>query len=278
MNELEKAPRRSFPIFVGIMILLLGIMSYQVADPLTGRSVLATLGYRIFSPVQTALSGLTNIVAGGIKNYFLLTRTSKENERLLKEVSELKIQNRMAHEIQQENQRLRKMLELRERLPYLLIPGEVVARDSKAAQSRTLMINRGTRHGITSEMPVVTPEGIVGMTIFVDVLSAKVLMITDTSASIGAMLEKGRVAGILSGDGQNSCILKFLPINVQVKKGDLVVTSGQEGIFPEGLAVGRVFQEVKESTLYRSFEVVPFPNFTSVNEVLFMKQAKSGPQ
>ncbi|MCI0417551.1 hypothetical protein L0222_32695, partial [bacterium] len=66
MNELEKAPRRSFPIFVGIMILLLGIMSYQVADPLTGRSVLATLGYRIFSPVQTALSGLTNIVAGGI--------------------------------------------------------------------------------------------------------------------------------------------------------------------------------------------------------------------
>ena len=63
-------------------------------------------------------------------------------------------------------------------------------------------------------------------------------------------------------------------IGDQVKKGDLVVTSGQEGIFPEGLAVGRVFQEVKESTLYRSFEIIPFPNFTSVNEVLFMKQAK----
>ena len=278
MNELEKAPRKSFPIFAGIMILLLGIMSYQVADPLTGRSVLATLGYRLFSPVQTALSGLTNTVVGGIKNYFFLTQTSKENARLLKEVSELKIQNRMAHQIQQENQRLRKMLELRERLPYQLIPGEVIARDAKAAQSRTLMINRGTRHGILSPMPVVTPEGIVGMTIFVDVLSSKVLMITDASASIGAMLEKGRVAGILNGDGRNSCILKFLPINVQVKKGDLVLTSGQEGIFPEGLAVGRVFQEVKESTLYRSFEVIPFPNFTSVNEVLFMKQAKSGPQ
>jgi rod shape-determining protein MreC len=274
MNELEKAPRKSFPIFAGIMILLLGIMSYQVADPLTGQSVLATLGYRLFSPMQTALAGLTNTVTGGVKNYFVLTQTSKENARLLKEISELKIQNRMAHEIRQENQRLRKMLELRERLPYLLIPGEVTARDSKAAQSRTIMINRGTRHGISSQMPVVTPEGIVGMTIFVDVLSAKVLMITDASASIGAMLEKGRVAGILNGDGRNSCILKFLPINVQIKKGDLVVTSGQEGIFPEGLAVGRVFQEVKESTLYRSFEVIPFPNFTSVNEVLFMKQAK----
>jgi rod shape-determining protein MreC len=278
MNELEAAPRRSFPIFVGIMILLLVIMSYQVADPLTGRSVLATLGYRLFSPVQTALAGGVNTAIGGVKNYFLLTRTSQENERLLKEVAELKVQIRLAHQIRQENERLRKMLDLSEKLPYTLIPGEVVGRDAKAAQSRTITVNRGTRHGITARMPVVTPDGVVGMTIFVDVLSAKVLMLTDLSSSIGAMLEKDRVAGILNGDGQNSCILKFLPINVQVKKGDLVVTSGQEGIFPEGLAVGRVLQEIKESTLYRSFEVVPFPNYTSINEVLFMKQSSSGPQ
>jgi cell shape-determining protein MreC len=58
----------------------------------------------------------------------------------------------------------------------------------------------------------------------------------------------------------------------------LVITSGQEGIFPEGLAVGRVLQEIKESTLYRSFEVVPFPNYTSINEVLFMQISSSGQQ
>jgi len=278
MNQLEAVPRKSFPVFLGILVLLLVIMSYQVADPLTGRSLLATLGYRLFSPVQPALSGGMNGIVRGVKSYFLLTQTSKENERLLKEVSELKIQIRLAHQIRDENERLRKILELREKLPYTLIPGEVIGRDAKAAQSRTIMVNRGTRHGISSQMPVVTPEGVVGMTIFVDVLSAKVLMITDASASIGGMLEQGRVAGILNGDGHNSCILKFLPTNVQVKKGDLVVTSGQEGIFPEGIAVGRVLQEVKESTLYRSVEVVPFPNFTSVNEVLFLKQASSGPQ
>ena len=251
------------------------IMSYQVADPLTGRSLLATLGYRIFSPIQTALSGAGSSIVKGIKNYFLLTQTSRENERLLKEVSDLKIQVRLANQIRNENERLRKMLDLRGKLPYTLIAGEVTARDAKAAQSRTIMVNRGSRHGITTQMPVVTPEGIVGMTIFVDVLSAKVLMISDSSASIGAMLERGRVAGILNGDGLNSCVLKFLPINVDIKKGDLVLTSGQEGIFPEGLPVGRVLQEIKESTLYRSVEVVPFPNFTSVNEVLFLKQSSS---
>lgn len=278
MNELEAIPRRSFPIFIGIMILLLGLMSYQVADPVTGRSLLATLGYRLFSPVQTTLSGAANGVMNGVKNYFLLTQTSQENARLLKEVSELKIQVRLAHQIRQENDRFRKMLELREKLPYSLIAGQVIARDAKASQSRTIMVNRGSRHGITTQIPVVTPEGVVGMTIFVDVLSAKVLMITDASASIGAMLERGRVAGILNGDGLNSCVLKFLPLNTDIKKGDLVITSGQEGIFPEGLPVGRVLKEIKESTLYRTVEVIPFPNFTSVNEVLFLKQSSSVPQ
>ena len=275
LHDLETAPKRSLSVFVGTMILLLVAMSYQVADPVTGRSVLATLGYRLFSPIQAALSGALNWSFDGLKNYFALTQTNKENQRLLKEVAELKVQIRLAHEIRQENERLRKMLDLSDRLPYTLIPGEVIGRDAKAAQSRTITVNRGTRHGITNQMPVVTPEGVVGMTIFVDVISAKVLMLTDASSSIGAMLERGRVAGILNGDGHNSCILKFLPNNTQVKKGDLVITSGQEGIFPEGLAVGRVLREIKESTLYRSFEVVPFPNYSSINEVMFMKQSCS---
>lgn len=276
MNPVEAVPRRSFPAFVGILIILLAVMSYQISDPLTGRSVLVGVGYRLFSPVQSALAGLLHAGVGGIQNYFFLTRTNQENERLRQEVSGLKVQMRLADQIRQENDRLRKILDLRAKSSYVLITGEVIARDAKASQSRTLNINRGSRQGIISMMPVITPDGVVGITIFVDVISTKVLMITDASASIGAMLDRGRVAGILTGDGRNSCILKFLPINVQVKKGDLVVTSGQEGIFPEGLAVGRVLQEVNESTLYRSVEVIPFPNFTSVNEVLFLKQNNSG--
>ena len=254
---------------------MLGVMSYQVADPLTGRSLLATLGYRLFSPIQGAISRLAGNVVDGVRNYFLLANASKENDRLLKEVNALKVQNRLAQQIRQENERLRKMLALKERLPYELIPGEVIGRDAKASQSRTIMVNKGSRHGITIRMPVITPEGIAGMTTFVDVWSAKVLMITDASSSIGAMLEQGRVAGILNGDGRDSCILKFLPTTVQVKKGDLVVTSGQEGIFPEGLPVGRVLQEIKESPLYRTIEVVPYPNFSSVSEVLFLKTSGS---
>ena len=275
MDSIDAVPRRSFPIFVSSLILLLAVMSYQISDPITGRSVLVSVGYRLFSPVQSSLGG---VYAGAVKTvstYFFLTSANQENQRLLRENTDLKVKLRLAEETRKENNRLRQLLELREKLPYQMIAAEVTGRDAKASQSRTLMVNRGARHGISNMMPVITPEGIVGITIYVDVISSKVLMITDASANIGAMLDRGRVAGILSGDGRNSCILKFLPINVDVKKGDLVVTSGQEGIFPEGLPIGRVLQLVNESTLYKTVEVVPFPNFTSVNEVLFLKEGSA---
>jgi rod shape-determining protein MreC len=272
MDSIDAVPRRSFPIFVSCLILLLAIMSYQISDPLTGRSVLVSVGYRLFSPVQSSISGLYFACANAVRTYFFLMNTNQENQRLLQENSELKVKMRLAQEIGEENDRLRKLLALKQRLPYELIAGEVIARDAKASQSRILIANRGARDHIRTMMPVITSDGIVGMTIYVDVFSSKILMITDVSANIGAMLNRGRVAGILNGEGRNSCILRFLPNNVDVKKGDLVVTSGQEGIFPEGLPIGRVLQQVNESTLYRSVEVVPFPNFTSVNEVLFLNQ------
>jgi len=272
MDSIDAVPRKSFPIFVSSLILLLAIMSYQISDPLTGKSVLVSVGYRLFSPVQSSLSSMISAAVTAVRTYFFLAHTNEENERLLRENFDLKVQIRLANEIRKENDRLKKMLELKQKLPYNLVAGEVTGRDAKTTQSRMLMVNRGSRHGITVMMPVVTPDGIVGMTTYVDIVSSKVLMITDAAANIGAMVERTRVAGILTGNGRNSCILKFLPMNTDIKKGDLVVTSGQEGIFPEGLPVGRVLQSVNESSLYRSVEVVPFPNFTSVNEVLFLKK------
>jgi rod shape-determining protein MreC len=271
MDSIDAVPRRSFPIFVSSLILLLAVMSYQISDPITGRSVLVSVGYRLFSPIQNSLAATYSGTINAVRTYFFLSNTNQENQRLLHENSELKVKLRLAEEIRKENNRLRRLLALKDKLPYELLAGEVTARDAKASQSRTLVVNRGARNGIRTMMPVISADGVVGMTIFVDVFSSKLLMITDASANIGAMLDRGRVAGILSGDGRDSCILKFLPINVDVKKGDLVVTSGQEGIFPEGLPVGRVLQQINESTMYRSVEVVPFQNFTSVNEVLFLK-------
>jgi rod shape-determining protein MreC len=97
-------------------------------------------------------------------------------------------------------------------------------------------------------------------------------LITDASASFGAMLQNGRVAGILQGAGGGRCVLRFLPSGAVFKKGDLVVTSGQDKIFPEGLNIGRVAQSLHESEFYKSAEVAPFQNFSALDEVVFLLQ------
>jgi rod shape-determining protein MreC len=173
-----------------------------------------------------------------------------------------------------ENERLRKILELSEKVQYQLIVGEVIGRDAKSTVSDTIVANRGSRQGVLREMPVVTPIGIVGMTIAVDLFTSKVQLVTDAGASVGAMLQKDRTAGILSGTGNGRCILRYLPINVNAKGGDLVVTSGQDGVFPEGLPVGRVGIEVKESPLYKSLEILPFQNVSSLAEVVFLSPSR----
>ncbi len=187
-----------------------------------------------------------------------------------KEVSELRIKLATVGEQTRENERLRKILDLHDKVQYELIVGEIVGRDAKSPVSDTIVVNRGTRQGIKREMPVVTPDGIVGITMNADVRTSKVQLITDASASVGAMLASSRVAGILSGLGGGRCVLHYLPLNAIFKKGDLVNTSGQDGIFPIGLPIGRVTTQINESSLYKSVEIAPFPNFSSLEEVVFL--------
>jgi rod shape-determining protein MreC len=122
-------------------------------------------------------------------------------------------------------------------------------------------------------MPVVTPAGVVGMTVMVSPMNSQVQLITDVSAAVGAMLQRGRVSGLLSGAGNGLCILKFLPVTSDLRRNDIVVTSGQDGVFPEGMQVGTVTREVHESEYYKSVEVKPSENFSMLQQVVFILKA-----
>jgi len=189
-------------------------------------------------------------------------------------VNALRRQMAAVSEQTRENERLRKILDLSEKVQYHLVVGEVIGRDARATVSDTIVANRGLRQGVGRETPVVTPIGIVGMTIAVDLFTSKVQLITDADASVGAMLQKDRTAGILAGAGNGRCILRYLPLNLNAKAGDLIVTSGQDGIFPEGLPIGRVGKQIKESVLYISLEILPFQNVSSLAEVVFLSPSK----
>ncbi len=276
MEQVVVSPRTSFSIFVISLFVLLAIMSYQVKDPETGQTVLASVAFRLFSPFQLVVSGTGRGVVGTFQTYFGLVGAKEENDRLKKEMDRLKIQLQAQSQQSQENERLRGILALEKHVSYRLTAGEVIGRDANATVSETVTTNRGTRHGIKREMPAMTPQGVVGITILTGPLTSKVQLITDANASIGAMIRDTRTAGILSGMGNGRCVLKFLPINTAIRKGDAIVTSGQDGIFPEGLPVGRIVESVSESKIYRSAEVQPYQDFSSVREVVFLSVESAG--
>lgn len=271
MAEVALKNRRPLGVFIASLLILLIVMSYQVTDTATGRTVLGNVLFEAFSPIQSLSMWVIRGVAGGVGNYINLVHTNQENQALQREVAELKIQISATAQERAENDRLRKMLQLKERLPYVLLAGEVVGRDARSG-SGTLTANRGRLAGVRMDMSVVTPAGVVGKTIQVAPVTSRVQLITDPASGIGVMLERTQIAGILAGTGGQTCVLRYLPLISDVKEGDVVVTSGQDGVFPQGLPVGKVSRLLSESDLYKSAEVAPFQEFSSVREIVFLLQ------
>ena len=274
MVEAALRNRKPLTVFISSLFLLLIVMSYQVRDVSTGRTVLGNILFEIFSPMQSGVMWSVYGASDTARNYFNLVHTNQENEALRHEVSELKIRIAATAQEKEENERLRRMLELEKRLPYSLLAGEVIGRDARSISS-TLSANRGKKEGIRTDMAVVTPEGVVGKTIQVATTTSRVQLITDSASSIGVMLERTKIAGILAGTGGQSCVLRYLPMASDVKVGDLVTTSGQDGVFPSGLPVGKVSRLLNESDLYKSAEVTPYQEFSSLRELIFISQTST---
>ncbi len=249
-------------------------MSYQVADETTGRTVLGNAIFTLLSPIQSGATSTVNSAWNMCVRYFDLVNTNQKNQQLTHEVDELKIRLQASMRERDENQRLREILNLREKLPLKLVAGEVIGGTAKAPISRIISINRGAKDGVGVQMPVVTPSGVVGMIIEASPISAKVQLMSDVSSSIGAMLSRNNTAGILSGTGTELCVLKYLPLNADIKVSDAVVTSGQDGIFPEGFPVGKVTKIVKEE-LYLSAEVTLYQSSAALKEIVVLLQNKN---
>jgi len=266
--------QKPITVFIAALLTLLILMSYQVADKITGRTVLGNVIFTLLTPIQSGTASTVNGVWNTCVRYFDLVNTNQKNQQLTQEVDELKIRLQASMRERDENQRLREILNLREKLPLKLVAGEVIGGTAKAPLSRIISINRGAKDGADVQMPVVTPSGVVGMIIDVSPVSSKVQLMSDVSSSIGAMLSRNSTAGILSGTGTELCLLKYLPLNADIKVGDAVVTSGQDGIFPEGFPIGKVTKLVKEE-LYVSAEVTPYQSSAALKEIVVLLQSKN---
>lgn len=240
----------------------------------TGRlGTVEGLVIMVTAPGQSGLSTLTNRLSKSLtnlRNYRSLQRRLTELERI---VESLSVENLRLQEVERENQRLRKLLQFAETRPsFELQGGQIIARSIGQNATNFLnvaMIDLGSRHGIRVGMPVVNKQGLVGRISDVTAATSKVLLITDPSSAVNAILQSSRLTGVISGTPGSHPVLGFLPQGTEIGVGEVVLTSGMGGTFPKGIYVGQVVEvRQRDVNVFQEAIVRPTVNFGQLEEVM----------
>jgi rod shape-determining protein MreC len=268
--------RKSRLLLGGLVLAHLVAISRQVQVDPTGTSLLERSAFTVLSPLQAGVSATVHGLGGLWSSYVGLRGTHAENERLrvrLREV-EVALQQRQAEA--EEAARLRTVLELRGSLPYDTLVAEVITRDA-TPWFRTLTVDKGRRHGVALDAPVISPTGVVGRVIRLGPQAATVQLLLDQQAGVGVRIERSRITGVVSGqigfgnEGGHDLVLKWVPALADVVVGDAVVTSGLDRIYPRGLMVGRVRTIQSGHGLFKEIRLQPSARFDELEEVLVLR-------
>jgi rod shape-determining protein MreC len=225
----------------------------------------------ITTPIQSGLARVNRAALTVWATYLDWKNVRAENRRLRDENQRLRIESLQVSEIGMENERLRRLLALQERLPLATVSAEIIAREW-GGWVRSLTVNRGRADKIVRLTAVIAPEGLIGRVIEVRSGASIIQVLTDPASTVGAHVVRTRTAGIVEGDPRGTMRLKYMAREgggIQV--GDLVVTSGAGGVFPRGIPVGRVRAiDDRGSALFHYAALTPVVDFARVDEVLLL--------
>lgn len=195
----------------------------------------------------------------------------RQNEQLRRENQQLRMEAMQAEELARENARLRQLFAWQKQKPWNLKLGHVVLREP-ANWWRTVQIDLGSRDGLRPDLPVLTPEGLVGRIGTVHPTSAQVVLLGDPNCKVAAAVEnESRDMGIVGAAGpfdHSLVAMEFLSRNAAVKPGQNVLTSGLGGVFPKGILIGKIVDSRSvEYGLYTEARVKLAANLNALEEV-----------
>ncbi len=275
--SIELAPKaregRVLYVLIPLLLLHLALLSLQIEEP--GGTLLIRKWVLL---AEAPFLNLSAYVSTGVSNawrgYFWLLGARKENQRLQETLRQLSLQTNQLEELRQENLRLRRLVALKEAVPFQTISARVVSR-TPDFMANVIYIDRGARDGISADEAVMTADGVVGRTILVTKFNAQVQLITNADASTGGMVDRTRSPGVLKGSGSSLLDLTYISNNEPINPGDIVFTSGLDGIYPKGLPVGRVVESRKGNTVFRAIKVQPSADLMHFEEVSVILKKKA---
>jgi rod shape-determining protein MreC len=276
-------------IVVGVLVLLsLVLITISFREPTGGPlHQVESAGATVLRPFEIAAERVARPFRD-VYGYFAgLVHVKRENERLKDQINELRENELQAQAALEQNRKFRDMLQF--------VDGPVFPADYTAVNTRIIsfasefeqqvVIAAGSDRGIKQDTPIVTNDGLVGRVTDASGSAAQVTLLTDENSAVPARdASTGAVGLVRHGQGEGSLILDFVNKEMNVQRGDVIVTAGTRSkrypsLFPANIQIGVVTSVGQSDTaLYKQIQIEPFVDFSSLDAVTALITKKSTPK
>jgi rod shape-determining protein MreC len=261
--------RKKWFLWAGILFFLFVALFLLKTDPFKGIAGI------FLQPFWRAESYLAQELRDFFSKYLILIDVKRENQALKEQVLILK--QELAYYQERENlyQRLEKLFKISEGLKHPQVVARIVYKAIDPYLDQ-IIIEKGSKDGLMPQMPVLSlvgneGVGLVGQVVEVHRSWSRVILITDPSFSADVKVLRTQERGILKGKGEPYITLEFLPLYSQAKERDILVTSGQDLLFPPGLLVGEMVSVNKDvQGLFKRAEVRPSVDIYNLSWVVVL--------
>jgi rod shape-determining protein MreC len=254
------------------LFLMVADVRYSIVRPL--RVAIAEVLY----PIQWLVLQPVNWVRGGSGYFQSLASAQASTESMRTTLALKSIKSQEVDQLLLENERLRQMLALRERISTPSLAAQVLY-DAADPFSRKIIIDRGKLHGVVAGSPVIDALGVLGQVTRAYGPTSEVTLITDADQAIPVLNTRTGVRGVAFGDltaASGGLELRFTPADTDVQVGDVLSTSGVDGVYPPGLAVARVNQVQRRSeSVFARISLTPLAQVRGTTHVMVLQPVNS---
>ncbi len=263
---------RNLIILVGVLFLQVLGLAMQVKrsnSQTQDTRLIRVWAVGAITPFERALVWMQSGSSNLWHNYVYLRGVRAENRQLKEQIEQMRLDQVRLNEDAAQARRLQTLLAFKEQYIAKTVAAQVIG-SGGSDSSRVIYIDKGENAGLKRDMAVITADGIVGKVLTVYPSVSQVLLISDQSSGVGAILEKSRVNGVVKGTVNGEVTLDRVMVDEEVPVGEKLLTSGGDQIFPKGLPLGTVAKVSNGKDLFLNIKVKPAVDLSKLEEVLVL--------
>ncbi|MNK88966.1 Cell shape-determining protein MreC precursor [compost metagenome] len=259
MSLLQRLPTREIGFGLAL-VLAAGALGWA-----SGRTAVLT---EALKPGWTLMQSAVTTVRGGAAYFQDLEALRQENTRLQQSLTLAESELARRIEVDTQNKRLSQLVELQHQYGGKGVAAQVVARTPDNWRKR-LVVNRGMQDGIGTDSVVMSPRGLIGRVLVAGPSTSIISLLTDPGQTVATLGQRSRSPGIVTGEGDATLAMRYMPQQVDFRIGDLVLTSGFGGVFPKGIPVGKVVRvDQRPGAITPEVTIVPTADLDRIEEVM----------